>query len=59
MNWQGPGNHPQIWILSVLDQGDQNIRPDKQEFVDLGELPSDTGINILAGASGDWANLLL
>lgn len=40
-----PGIYYWNWILQVLDQGDLNVRLDKQEFINLGALSRDTGFN--------------
>ena len=41
------GRVPWVWILRVLDQGSWNVRPDKQEFIDLGIFSQDMGFNAL------------
>ena len=37
MYWQGPKQLSWVWIL-VFEQGDQNVKQDKQEWVDLGTM---------------------
>lgn len=48
-----------VWISRALDQWGQNIRLDKGEFIDLGALSQDTGLNTLARTQGVGANPLL
>lgn len=43
---QGPGGY-QNWIWRVLNQGVQNVRMDRQEFVYLGISFRNTGYNTL------------
>lgn len=43
----------------MFDQGDQNIRLNKQEFIELGAFSWDVGFNALAKAPGGGANSLL
>lgn len=42
-----------------FDQGIQNIRQDKEEFIDFGALPGDSVFNILAKTLRDGVNALL
>lgn len=45
--------------LRVSDQGGRNIRLNKEEFTDLGELSRDIGCNTLAKTAGSGVNSLL
>lgn len=52
---QEPGECVWDWILNMLDQGRQNIKFKKGEFVDMGTLSHDTVFDILARILGDSA----
>lgn len=47
------------WILRVLGQGKWNIRLDERQFIDMSVLSHNIGLNILATALRDGANMLL
>lgn len=49
------------WLMGLegLDQGGQEVRPDEQEFVDLGVISWGVGLSTLAKTLAGSANLLL
>lgn len=53
------GGYPWDRISGVFDPGDQNVRRNKQEFIDLRPFSWDMGFNALPGSPGGGANSLL
>lgn len=49
----GAGGYLWDWILRVFDQEEQNIKLDKEEFINLGTLSWDIGFNAVARISRD------
>lgn len=56
---QEPGDYVWGCILRVLDQGVCSMKLDKEEFINMGTLSCDTGVNNLTRTLEDGANTLL
>lgn len=46
------------WIPRLPEQQGQNVKLVKEEFIAMGALCTDVGLNTLARAPGDGANML-
>ena len=58
MSQQKPREHAVGWIPRLPEQQGQNVKLVKEEFIAMGALCTDVGLNTLARAPGDGANTL-